>query len=287
MSKIYMNDRLVDEQDAKVSVFDHAFLYGDGIFEGIRCYNGRIFRQKQHIDRLWDSAKTIDLKIPVSKEKMVEAIYETVRANGLVDAYIRLVVSRGKGTLGLDPKSCKTPQIVIIAQPLQLYPKELYEKGMAIVTASTIRNPSSSLNARVKSLNYLNNIMAKLEAHTAGCEEAMLLNHKGDVAEGTGDNIFIVKNGKIITPPTDACILEGVTRNVVLEIATELGYEVAQAAMTRHDVYTADECFLTGTAAELIPVVKVDGREIGDGKPGAITLRILAAFPDFVKKDQD
>jgi len=287
MSKIYMNDRLVDSQDAKVSVFDHAFLYGDGIFEGIRCYNGRIFRQKQHIDRLWDSAKTIDLKIPVSKEKMIEAIYETVRANGLVDAYVRLVVSRGEGTLGLDPKSCKTPQIVIIAQPLQLYPKELYEKGMAIVTASTIRNPSSSLNARVKSLNYLNNIMAKLEAHNAGCEEAMLLNHKGDVAEGTGDNIFIVKNGKIVTPPTDACILEGVTRNVVLEIAQELGYEVAQTAITRHDVYTADECFLTGTAAELIPVVKVDGREIGDGKPGAVTLGILAAFPEFVKKDQD
>ncbi len=283
--KIYMNGKLVDREDAKVSVFDHGFLYGDGIFEGIRCYDGKVFRLKQHIDRLWDSAKTLDLKIPMTKEEMGAAIYQTIEANGFTDAYIRLVVSRGEGTLGLDAHLCKNPQVIIITQALALYSADFYDKGIKIVTASTIRNPSDSVNPRVKSLNYLNNIMAKIEAYYAGCEEALMLNHKGDVAECSGDNIFIVKNGKLKTPPIDACILEGVTRNVVIEICQELGLEIAEAAFTRHDVYTADECFLTGSAAELIPVVGVDGREIGDGKPGKITKKILSAFGDFVKKD--
>ncbi len=283
--KIFLDGRLVDKEDAKVSVFDHGFLYGDGIFEGIRYYNGKIFREKQHIDRLWDSAKTVNIQIPMTKQEVVKAINDTVKANNFTDAYIRLIVSRGEGNLGIDPRSCPKPSVVVIAQALSLYPAEFYEKGIKIVTASTIRNPSDSLNARVKSLNYLNNIMAKIEAHVAGCEEALMLNHKGDVCECTGDNVFIIKNGKVMTPPIDACILEGVTRNVVIEICQELGLECVEAAFTRHDVYTADECFLTGSAAELIPVVAVDGREIGDGKPGKITNQILAAFADFVRRD--
>lgn len=283
--KVYINGRLVDREDAKVSVFDHGFLFGDGIFEGLRCYNGKIFRLKQHIDRLWDSAKTLDIQIPVTKDEMSAAMYQTLEANGFTDAYIRLIVTRGEGTLGLDAHLCKDPAIVIIVQKLSLYSADFYDQGIKIVTASTIRTPSDSVNPRVKSLNYLNNIMAKIEAYYAGCEEALMLNHKGDVAECSGDNIFIVKNGKLKTPPTDACILEGVTRNVVLEICEELGLECVEAAFTRHDVYTADECFLTGSAAELIPVVGVDGRVIGDGKPGPITKTILSAFGDFVKKD--
>ena len=283
--KIFMNGQLVDQENAKVSVFDHGFLYGDGLFEGIRVYNGKIFRCKQHIDRLWDSAKTLDIKIPMTKDEVVDAIYATVKANGFTDAYIRLVVTRGVGTLGLDAHLCHDPQVIVIAQALSLYSADFYEKGIKIVTASTIRNPSDSLNARVKSLNYLNNILAKIEAYYAGCEEALMLNHKGDVCECTGDNIFIVKNGKLRTPPIDACILEGVTRNTVIEICRELGLECSETAFTRHDVYTADECFLTGSAAELIPVVGVDGREIGDGKTGKVTRTILSAFADFVKKD--
>ena len=221
----------------------------------------------------------------MTKDEVVDAIYATVKANGFTDAYIRLVVTRGVGTLGLDAHLCHDPQVIVIAQALSLYSADFYEKGIKIVTASTIRNPSDSLNARVKSLNYLNNILAKIEAYYAGCEEALMLNHKGDVCECTGDNIFIVKNGKLRTPPIDACILEGVTRNTVIEICRELGLECSETAFTRHDVYTADECFLTGSAAELIPVVGVDGREIGDGKPGKVTRTILSAFADFVKKD--
>ncbi len=286
-TKIYMNGQFVDREDAKVSVFDHGFLYGDGIFEGIRFYGGKVFRMKKHLDRLWDSAKTINLKMPISKEELGKALYETCKINGFTDAYIRLVVSRGVGNLGIDPRTCGTPQVIIIAQALSLYPKEFYEKGIKIVTASTIRNPSDSLSPRVKSLNYLNNIMAKIEAFNAGCEEALMLNHKGDVCECTGDNIFIVKNNRLMTPPINACILEGITRNVVLEIAKELGLEAVEADFTRHDVYTADECFLTGSAAELIPVVAVDAHEIGDGKPGPITARILSAFGEFVKNDDN
>lgn len=285
--KIYMNGQLVDREDAKVSVFDHGFLYGDGIFEGIRVYNGKVFRAQKHLDRLWDSAKTLDIKIPMTKDEMKAAIYKTVEANGFTDAYIRLVVTRGEGTLGLDAYSCGTPNVIIIAQALSLYSRDFYEKGIKIVTASTIRNPSDSLSPRVKSLNYLNNIMAKIEAYYAGCEEALMLNHKGDVCECTGDNIFIIKNGKLMTPPINACILEGITRNTVLEICKELGLEAVEQDFTRHDVYTADECFLTGSAAELIPVVGIDGRDIADGKPGPTTMRILDAFGEFVKKDTD
>ena len=250
-----MNGQLVDREDAKVSVFDHGLLYGDGIFEGIRLYNGKVFRAKTHLERLWDSAKTLDIKIPISKEEMLDAIYKTCQANNFTDAYIRLVVTRGEGTLGLDAHLCKNPQVIVIAQELSLYSADFYEKGIKIVTASTIRNHSNTVNPRVKSLNYLNNILAKIEAYYAGCEEALMLNHKGDVCECSGDNIFVVKNGKLRTPPIDACILEGVTRNVVIEICQELGLEVSETAFTRHDVYTADECFLTGSAAELIPVV--------------------------------
>ena len=283
--KIYLNGELVNQEDAKISVYDHGFLYGDGIFEGIRCYNGSIFRLKEHMDRLWDSAKTLHIEIPITKEEMGKAIYKTLEANNFTDAYIRLVVTRGIGTLGLDAHLCGTPQIVIITNALQLYSADFYEKGIEMVTASTIRMPSDSLNPRVKSLNYLNNIMAKIEGHNAGCEEALMLNHKGDVAECTGDNIFIVRGGKLMTPPIDACILEGITRNAVIEVARNLGLEVLETAFTRHDVYCSSECFLTGSAAELIPVVGIDGRTIGDGKPGPITKKILEAFRKMVKKE--
>ncbi len=283
--KIYMNGELVDEENAKISVFDHGFLYGDGIFEGMRSYSGKVFRMTEHMNRLWDSAKTLHFEIPITKDEMVDAVYKTLKANDIIDGYIRLIVTRGIGTLGLDAHLCGTPEIVIIARSLQLYSSDLYEKGIKIVTASTIRMPSDSLNPRVKSLNYLNNIMAKIEGHTAGCEEAMMLNHKGDVAECTGDNIFVVKNGRLRTPPTDACILEGVTRNSVIEVARKLGYEVREQAITRHDVYCADECFMTGSAAELIPVISVDDRQIGNGKPGPVTHQILAAFRELVRNE--
>ncbi|MDO4586834.1 MAG: branched-chain-amino-acid transaminase [Planctomycetia bacterium] len=283
--KIYINGELVPQEDAKISVFDHGFLFGDGIFEGMRSYNGKVFRMNDHIDRLWDSAKTLGFEIPVSKEEMIQAVYQTLKANNISDGYIRLIVTRGCGTLGLDAHLCGTPQIVIITNLLSLYSSDLYEKGIKIVTASTIRMPSSSLNPRVKSLNYLNNIMAKIEGHNAGCEEAMMLNHKGDVAECTGDNIFIVRKGKLLTPPIDACILEGITRNAVIDVANQIGLDVAEKAFTRHDVYCAEECFMTGSAAELIPVIEVDGRAIGTGKPGPITKRILTAFRELVASE--
>ena len=283
--KIYMNGQLVDKEDAKVSVFDHCFLYGDGIFEGIRCYNGTVFRMKEHMDRLWDSAKTVHITMPITKEEMAQAIYDTLKANDMDNGYIRLVVTRGIGTLGLDAHLCGTPQIIIITNALQLYSADFYEKGIKIVTASTIRMPSDSLNPRVKSCNYLNNIMAKIEGYNAGCEEALMLNHKGDVAECTGDNIFIVRDGALYTPPTDACILEGITRNAVMETARKMGLTVTEKALTRHDVYCADECFLTGSAAELIPVVEIDKRVIGNGKPGPKTMAILKAFRDLVQNE--
>lgn len=283
--KIYMNGQMVDKDDAKVSVFDHGFLYGDGIFEGIRCYNGKVFRMKEHIDRLWDSAKSLHIAIPISKEEMSSAIYQTLAANEMVDGYIRLVVTRGIGTLGLDAHLCGTPQIIIITASLKLYTADFYEKGIKIVTASTIRMPSDSLNPRIKSCNYLNNILAKIEGYNAGCEEALMLNHQGDVAECTGDNIFIIRNGKLYTPPADAGILEGITRNAVIDVARNMGIDVFETAMTRHDVYCSDECFLTGTAAELIPVVEIDGRLIADGKPGQMTLAILQAFRDLVHQE--
>jgi branched-chain amino acid aminotransferase len=283
---VYLNGEFVNEKEAKVSVFDHGVLYGDGVFEGIRAYNGRVFRLQQHIDRLYESAKSILLDIGMTKDEMVEALMETLRRNKLSDAYIRLVVTRGKGDLGLDPRNCEKPTIFIIAAQIQLYPEDLYEKGLEVVTVPTRRNIVEGVNPRIKSLNYLNNVMAKIEANLAGVSEAILLNSEGYVTECTGDNIFIVKNGEVITPPPFLGILEGVTRNTILEIAEKLGYRTSEKVFTRHDIYIADECFLSGTAAEVVPVVKVDGRVIGeDGKPGEISRALVKEFRKLAKVD--
>ncbi len=276
--QVYINGRLYNKEDAKISVYDHGLLYGDGIFEGMRSYNGRVFRLQQHLRRLWDSARAICLEIPISQEQMAKAVNETLSANGIKDGYIRLVVTRGAGSLGLDPNRCSDPQVIIITDHISLYPKEFYEKGLEIITAATLRNHPAALNPRIKSLNYLNNILAKIEGLKAGCVEALMLNHKGEVAECTGDNIFLVRRGTLVTPPNDAGILEGITREAVMELAAEAGIEVREASLTRHDVYIADECFLTGSAAEVIPVVKVDNRVIGSGKPGPVTRDLSERF---------
>lgn len=265
---IFLNDELVKKEDAKISVYDHGFLYGDGVFEGIRVYNGNIFRMKEHLDRLYDSARSIMLNIPYSLEELTEKMIHTVERNGLKDAYIRLVVSRGAGDLGLDPNNCGRANTVIIVEPLAIFPKHLYETGIDIVTVTTRRNRPDVLSPKVKSLNYLNNILVRIEAHMAGVSEALMLNDQGYVAEGSADNVFIYKKGKLYTPPGYIGALEGITRNAIMEIAEDLGYEVKEEPFTRHDVYTAEEVFLTGTAAEVIAVVKVDGRTIGEGKPG-------------------
>jgi len=248
------------------------------VFEGIRSYGGKVFRMAAHLDRLWCSAKAIWLTIPMSKDEMAATIEKTLAVNGIKDGYIRVVVTRGMGSLGLDPNRCSNPQVIIITDLIQLYSDELYRNGLEIVTVSTMRNHPAALSPRIKSLNYLNNILAKIEGLQAGCTEALLLNHKGEVAECTGDNIFLVRGGRLLTPPTDAGILEGVTRDAVIELACEKGIVVRETPLTKHDVYIADECFLTGTAAELIPVVKVDSRVIGDGTPGPITLDLLERF---------
>jgi branched-chain amino acid aminotransferase len=276
--QVYIDGKLYDKEDAKISVYDHGLLYGDGVFEGIRSYAGKVFRLKQHLDRLWNSAKAIWLEIPMTQEAMAKAIQDTLATNGILDGYIRLVVTRGVGTLGLDPNRCSQPQVIIITDKITLYPDELYEKGLEIVTVSTQRNHPAALNARIKSLNYLNNILAKIEGLQAGCIEALMLNHKGEVAECTGDNIFLVRGGKLLTPPTDAGILEGITREAVMELARGAGIEVREIPLTKHDVFIADECFLTGTAAEVVPVVKVDSRTIGDGTPGPITRDLMERF---------
>jgi branched-chain amino acid aminotransferase len=276
--KVYINGKLVDKDDATISVYDHGFLYGDGVFEGIRSYGGKVFRLMEHLDRLWDSAKAIWLRIPISKEEMAKAIEDTLARNGIEDGYIRVVVTRGAGTLGLDPDKCSNPQVIVITDTIELYPKEVYEKGLEIITVSTVRNHPAALSPRVKSLNYLNNILAKIEGKQAHCVEALMLNHKGEVAECTGDNIFLVRSGVLLTPPNDAGILEGITREAVIELARDEGIEVREVALTKHDVYIADECFLTGTAAEVVPVVKVDARTIGDGKPGPITRKLAESF---------
>lgn len=276
--KICINGKLYDKEDAKISVYDHAILYGDGIYEGIRSYGGKLFRLAEHIDRLWESAKAIWLEVPVSKQEMTKAVQDTLAANGIQDGYVRLVVTRGSGPLGLDPHRCSNPQVIIIADAIALYPDEFYKKGLEIVTVSVPRNHPAALNPRTKSLNYLNNILAKIEGLQAGCPEALMLNQWGEVAECTGDNVFLVRQGRLLTPPNDACILEGITRNVVIELAREMGIEVREVPLSKHDVYVADECFLTGTAAEVVPVVKVDSRLIGDGKPGPITLELTARF---------
>jgi branched-chain amino acid aminotransferase len=276
--KIYISGKYYDKEDAKISVYDHGLLYGDGIFEGIRSYGGKVFRMEEHLDRLWASAKAIWLEIPMTRAAMAEAVNETLKVNQIQDGYIRLVVTRGAGSLGLDPNRTSNPQVIIIADSIALYPAEMYEQGLTIITSSVQRNHPAALSPRIKSLNYLNNILAKIEGMQAGCVEALMLNHKGEVAECTGDNIFLVRNRVLQTPPLDAGILEGVTRNAVLDIAREVGIETREMALTKHDVYIADECFLTGSAAEVIPVVKVDSRTIGSGKPGPITLDLKERF---------
>ena len=281
--KIWLDDKLVDEQDAKVSVFDHGLLYGDGVFEGIRVYAGRIFEEKAHIDRLYESAKAIRLEIPMTKEQMVDAIRKTVKANGIEEGYIRLIVTRGVGTLGLNPFTCKKAGVIIIASNIQLYPKELYEQGMKVISATTVRNHPLSLSPQIKSLNYLNNILAKMEALDANVPEAIMYNHMGYVAEATGDNIFIIKNGVIYTPPANAGSLCGITRAVVMKLAKQNGLEAVEKDLTRFDLYTCDEFFLTGTAAEVIGIVEIDGRFVGDGKPGPITERLRKLFFEYAR----
>lgn len=280
-----MNGEYKRKEEATVSVFDHGFLYGDGIFEGIRVYDGNIFRLREHIERLYDSAKSILLNIPYTMEEMEELVVESVRKNGLRDAYIRLVVSRGVGDLGLDPTKCLHPNVIIIVDQVTLFAKELYEKGINIITVPTRRNIPDALDPKIKSLNYLNNILVRIEANRAGVAEALMLNSDGYVAEGSGDNIFIVKRGVLYTPPGYLGALEGITRQAIMDLADQFGYQVKEQPFTRHDVYVADEVFLTGTAAEVIPVVDVDGRQVGDGKPGPITLHLMEEFRKLVKVD--
>ena len=276
--KVYIDGKLYPKEEAKISVFDHCFLYGDGVFEGIRAYGGKLFRLREHLDRLWASAQAIWMNVPISPDEMDRAINETVAANDLSDAYIRVLVSRGPGDLGLDPRKCTQPSVVIIAASIELYPEELYRSGLDIVTAATRRNAPDSLAPKIKSCNYLNNILAKIDGIQAGVIEVIMLNQEGNVAECSGDNIFVVKNGEILTPPESAGILKGITRQVVFEIAADLGIALHEQDLTLNDVYAADEVFLSGTAAEIIGVVKVDGRMIGDGKPGPVTEQCLRRF---------
>jgi len=282
--KIYFNGKLVDKQDAKVSVFDHGFLYGDGAFEGIRSYNSRVFRLKEHIDRLYETMHTLMIDPRLTKKEMIEAVVSTLKANKIKDGYIRLIVSRGDGDLGLDPRKCfGKPNVIVIADKITLYPAELYQKGMEIITVPTVKNHPNALNPQLKSLNYLNNILAKIEASHNGYNEAIMLQENGYVGECTGDNVFLYKNGVLSTPHLGR--LKGITADAILELAKSMKIKVFEGYITRHEVYNATECFLTGTAAELIPIVKVDGRVIGEGKPGAVTSKLLNAFHSLVKKD--
>ena len=279
--KIYIDGQFYDKENAKISVFDHGLLYGDGVFEGIRFYNGRVFRLEEHIDRLFDSARAIALNIGMDKSAVIEATLETIRQNKLQDGYIRLVVTRGVGDLGLNPMLCPKASIFVIASKITLYSADKYENGLDVVTCATRRIPHGALSPMVKSLNYLNNVMAKIEAQNAGAGEGLMLNEQGFVSECTGDNIFIIKNGVITTPPISSGALAGVTRSVVLDLAAEFGIPIHEPMMTRYDIFTADECFLTGTAAEIIPAVKLDTRPIGDGKPGPITRRLITRFREL------
>jgi branched-chain amino acid aminotransferase len=276
--KVYIDGKFYDKAKAKVSVFDHGLLYGDGVFEGIRAYHGRVFKLQEHVDRLYCSAKAILLTVPLTPAEMSRAIVETCRKNKLRDGYIRLLVTRGEGTLGLDPNRCPKASVIIIAGTIQLYPKELYEQGMAIITVPTVRNLHSALSPAIKSLNYLNNIMAKIEAIQANALEAVMLNEQGYVAECTGDNLFAIKNGTLHTPLISDGALNGITRAVIIELAATLGIPVVERSLTRYDIFVADECFLTGTAAEVIPMVSLDRRKIGDGQPGPLTRRLIEAF---------
>jgi branched-chain amino acid aminotransferase len=284
MPRVWINGKLFDKADAKVSVYDHGLLYGDGVFEGIRVYAGKVFRLREHIDRLYESALAIHLQIPMSREALSDATVATVKANDKHEGYIRLIVTRGPGSLGIDPRRCDEPQVIIIVDDISLYPAEVYEKGMEVVTASVTRNHPNALNPRIKSLNYLNNILAKMEATRAGCQEAVMLNHVGEVAECTGDNIFIVKRGTLKTPPPNAGALEGVTRGAVIELARSAKIPFEETTLSRHDLYTADEFFLTGTAAEVVAVVKCDGLAIGGGKPGPITRQLRELFFALARK---
>jgi branched-chain amino acid aminotransferase len=281
--KIFIDGKYCNEKDAKVSVFDHGLLYGDGIFEGIRAYNGRVFRLREHIDRLFCSAKAILLTIPMTHAEVMAAVIECCRRNRIRDGYIRLLVTRGIGTLGLNPNRCKNPSVIVIADKIQLYPPELYQRGMDIITVPTVRNLHSAVNPAIKSLNYLNNILAKIEANNAGCEEAVMLNAEGYVAECTGDNLFIVKAGRLLTPPLSAGALYGITRQVVIELAQQSGIEVSEPNLTRYDLFNADECFVTGTGAEIVPVVRIDGRVIGTGKPGPLTRKLVSDYHALTK----
>ena len=282
--KIYLNGKLVDKADAKVSVFDHGFLYGDGAFEGVRTYNSRVFRLKEHIDRLYETMHTLMIDPRLTKKQMIDAMVLTLRTNKIKDGYIRAIVSRGEGDLGLDPRKCHgKPNVIIIADKITLYPAELYQKGMEIITVATSKNLPNALNPQLKSLNYLNNILAKIEANLSGYNEAIMLEANGYVGECTGDNVFIYKNGVLSTPHLGR--LKGITCEAILELAIKMKIKVFEGYITRHEVYNADECFLTGTAAELIPVVKVDGRAIGNGVPGPVTKKLLDAFHHLVKKD--
>jgi branched-chain amino acid aminotransferase len=276
--KIWLDGKLVDEKDAKISVFDHGLLYGDGVFEGIRVYNSRVFELEVHIRRLYDSAKAIRLEVPMSRSELISAVEKTVEANGVIDGYIRLLVTRGVGTLGLNPFICENSRLIIIADNIQLYPEELYEKGMKVISATTVRNHPLAIPPQVKSMNYLNNILAKIEALDYEVPEAIMYNHEGYVAEATGDNVFIVRDGVIYTPPAEAGSLEGVTQGVVIRLAKEENFEVFEKNLTRFDLYVCDEFFLTGTAAEVIGIVEIDGRVIGDGKPGPITKLLRKKF---------
>ena len=282
--KVYVNGKFVDKKNAAISVFDHGLLYGDGVFEGIRAYGGRAFKLDEHVNRLYDSATYISLEISMTRDEMKAAILEGLKINKLEDAYIRVVVTRGEGTLGLDPDLCENPCVIIIVDRIALYPKELYEKGLEIITAATRRNIPESVSVRVKSLNYLNNILAKIEGKNAGVPEALMLNQQGYVTECTGDNIFAVKNGVLRTPPESAGILRGITREVVFDLASEVRMPISTMDLTRYDLFTADECFLSGTAAEIIAVVKIDGRVIGDGKPGKVTRALRTSFRKLVEQ---
>lgn len=282
--KIWLGDKLVDEEDAKISVFDHGLLYGDGVFEGIRVYDGRIFEFDAHLKRLFQSAQAIRLRIPMSKAGIMQAVEKTVEANRVVDGYIRLVVTRGEGSLGLNPFKCKEPVLFIIADNIQLYPEELYEKGMKLISVNTIRNHPLALPPQIKSLNYLNNILAKIEALDRDVPEAIMYNHEGYVAEGTGDNVFIVKDNVIFTPPVEAGALEGITRMIVIKLAQGENFQVVERNLTRFDLYVCDEFFLTGTAAEVIGIVEIDGRVIGDGKPGPVTRQLRKKFYEYAHK---
>lgn len=285
--KIFIDGKFYSERDAKISVFDHGLLYGDGVFEGIRAYHGRVFKLREHIERLFYSAKSILLQIPMSPETISEAVIGTCRANKLRDAYIRLVVTRGIGTLGLNPRSCKNPSVIVIAGKIQVYPQELYEHGMEIVTVPTVRNLHSAVNPAIKSLNYLNNILAKIEANNAGVEEAVMLNSEGFVAECTADNLFIIKNGELFTPPLSAGALYGITRQTVIELGRQAGVKVSEPNLTRYDLFNADECFLTGTGAEIMPVIRIDNRVIGTGKPGILTRKLVKDYHSLTETSGD